>query len=139
MKPVTLAVLFLLATIGCSESVATKVDPAIGGYTLTAVNSKPLPASVQASGGITSWTAIGGSIFLDKDGTYTGIVEFRIVRGTVTTIEPYGVPDGTWRRATDTELQLIPRTGNEATVRGLTAGSLLTVLAQGLNYQYTKR
>lgn len=139
MKLVTLAIPFLLGATACSESVGTKVDPAIGGYVLTAVNGTPLPATVQASGDITSSTAIDGSIFLDKTGSYTSVAEFRIVRGTVVTIEPYAVPDGTWNRKTDTELQLVPRTGNEATVRALIAGSTLTVLARGLQYQYTRR
>lgn len=140
MKRGTLAGFFLLATIGCSESVATKVDPAIGGYTLTAVNGKPLPASLQASGdGVTGSTALGGSIFLDRDGSYTAISEFQIVRGTATTIEPYNVPDGAWQRKTDTELQLLPRTGTDMNVRVTLSGSLLTFSARGLTYQYTRR
>lgn len=139
MKPGTLAVCFLLTTIACSDSVGAKVDPAIGGYMLTAVNGQPLPAPVQASGNITSSTAIDGSIFLDRDGTYTAIAEFRIVRGTVATIELYGVPDGIWQRRSDTELQLLPKSGSETTVRVLTAGATLNVLSQGLQYQYTRR
>jgi hypothetical protein len=139
MKTQKIAVLVLLATIGCSESVATPVDPAIGGYVLTAVNGKPLPASVTASGDIISSTAVDGSIFLDKDGTYTGIAEFRIVRASGTTLEPYSVPDGVWQRRTDTELQLLPRSGTETTVRVTVAGDLLTFAARGLTYQYTRR
>jgi hypothetical protein len=106
---------------------------------LTAVNSKPLPASVTASGDILSSTALNGSIFLSKDGTYTGIVEFRIVRATGTTTEPYNVPDGVWRRIDDTELQLIPASGTDATVKVITDGVLLTFAARGLTYQYTRR
>lgn len=134
-----IAVLFLLATAACSESTGAPVDPAIGGYVLTAVNNKPLPASVTASGDITSSTAIDGSIFMNKDGTYSGIVEFRIVRGTTTTIEPYGVPNGTWGRRSDTELQLIPKTGSELNVRAFTTDTTLTVISQGLSYKYSRR
>ena len=129
----------ILVMLGCSESVATKVDPAIGGYMLSSVNGAALPASLPASGGITSSTALDGSIFLDKDGTYTGIVELRIVRGTVITIEPYGVRDGMWHRVDETRLQLLPRTGSETAVNATTTATTLSVVSQGLNYLYTRK
>jgi len=136
-----LASVFLLATIGCGESVGPKVDPAIGGYALTKVNGKPLPASVTASGGIISSTAVDGTIFFNSDGTYSSIVEFRIVRPSGTTTEPYGVPNGTWSRRNDTELQLLPKSGTEASVRALitTDAATLNVLSQGLNYEYARK
>ena len=129
----------MLVTAGCSETVAAKADPAIGGYALTAANGTTLPAPLPASGLILSSTALDGSIFLDKDGTYTGIVELRIVRATGTTIEPYGVRDGIWRRATETTLQLLPATGSETSVLATTSGSTLTVISQGISYVYTRK
>ncbi|HUQ98886.1 MAG TPA: hypothetical protein VM166_05475 [Gemmatimonadaceae bacterium] len=139
MKLRILAFLLLTATTACSESVATPVDAAIGGYMLTAVNGKPLPATVTASGDIISSTAVTGSIFLDKNGTYTGITEFRIVRAAATTIEPYNVPDGVWQRKSNTELTLLPNSGTDTNVRVFLAGDLLTYSARGLTYQYTRR
>ena len=129
----------VLLASGCGESVAPKVDPAIGGYALTSVNLKPLPASVAATGGISSSTALNGAIFLEKNGTYTGTVQFQIVRGTVTTVEPYGVPDGIWLRVNDNTLELRPNTGSETSVRGITTATTLNVYAQGLNYGYTRQ
>ena len=136
-----LASVFLLATIGCGESVGPKVDPAIGGYSLTKVNTKPLPAAVTASGDIISSTAVDGSIFFNSDGTYSGIVEFRIVRASGTTIEPYGVANGIWLRKNATELQLLPKSGSEANVRALITSdaATLNVISQGLNYEYARK
>lgn len=139
MKSWKVLALVLLATIGCGESVGPKVDTAIGGYALTKVNGNPLPATVTASGDIISSTAIDGSIFLNNDGTYTGIAEFRIVRAGGTTLEPYNIADGVWQRISDSELQLQPKTGTDTNVRATIAGSLLTFSARGLTYQYTRK
>jgi hypothetical protein len=141
MKIPKLAFLFLLATIGCGESAGPKVDPAIGGYALTKVNGNPLPVSVTASGDILSSTAVEGSLFFNKDGTYSGVVYFRIVRASGTTTEPYGVRDGVWLRRSDTELQLLPKTGTETSVRALitTSATTVNVISQGLNYEYARK
>jgi hypothetical protein len=140
MKLRILASLSLVAAIGCGESMAPKVDPAIGGYMLTSANGTALPAPLPTGGQITSSTALDGSIFLDKDGTYSGIVELRIVRGTVTTTEPYGVRDGIWRRVSDTRLELLPKAGSELSVVAMTpTANTLTVISQGINYGYTRK
>jgi hypothetical protein len=129
----------LIAAAGCSKSFEPTPDPAIGGYTLTMANGSPLPATLPASGTITSSTALNGSIFLDKDGTYTGIVELRIARGSVVTIEPYGVPNGVWQRLPDNRLELQPATGSEKVVYATNTATTLTVVSQGIVYVYTRQ